>query len=66
MTCQWYKFGAALGVPSNTLEKFVEDSEKYTEEKALTKVLEYWLKHHPTKPTWQEVANALRDIIWTQ
>ena len=65
MTCQWYKFGAALGVPSNVLEKFVRDSEKYSEEKALTNVLEYWLKKHPTQPTWQEVANALRDIIWT-
>ena len=65
MTCQWYKFGAALGVPSKALEKFVNDAEKYSEEKVLTKVLEYWLKNHPTQPTWQEVANALRDIIWT-
>ena len=65
VTCQWYKFGAALGVPSNMLEKFVKDAEKSSEEKALAKVLEYWLKNHTTQPTWQEVANALRDIIWT-
>ena len=62
VTFQWYKFGLALGVPSNVLEKFVKDSE---EEKSLVEVLEYWLKHHPTQPTWQEVAIALRDIIWT-
>ena len=64
VTFQWYKFGAALGLPSNVLENFVKDSEKYSEEKALKKVLEYWLKNHPTQPSWQEVANALRDIIW--
>lgn len=63
MTSQWYKFGAALGVPSNALEKFVKDSERYSEEKALTKVVEYWLKNHPTQPTWHEVANVLRSII---
>ena len=65
MTFQWYKFGAALGVPSNELEKFVTDSEKYSEEKALIKVLEYWLKNHRAQPSWHEVADALRDIIWT-
>ena len=64
VTFQWYKFGAALGVPSNVLEKFIKDSEKYSEEKALNKVLRYWLKNHPTQPSWQEVSNALRDIIW--
>ena len=65
VTFQWYKFGAALGVPSKVLENFVKDSEKYSEEKALSNVLEYWLKNHSTQPSWQEVANALRDIIWT-
>ena len=65
VTFQWYKFGAALGIQSNVLENFVKDSEKYSEEKALIKVLKYWLKNHPTQPSWHEVANALRDIIWT-
>ena len=63
VTFKWYKFGIALGVPTNVLEKFVKDSEKYSEEKALIEVLEYWLKNHPTQPSWQEVANALTNII---
>lgn len=63
VTSQWYKFGAALRVPSNTLEKFVKDSERYSEEKALIQVVEYWLKHHVTQPSWQELANALKEII---
>ena len=63
VTFKWYRFGVSLGVPSNVLEKFVKDSEKYSEEKALIEVLKYWLKNHPTEPTWRDVASALRDII---
>ena len=61
VTFQWYKFGVALGTPTKNLEHFADLSE----EAALVEVLDFWLKNHPTQPTWQEVANALQDIIWT-
>ena len=61
VTFQWYKFGVAIGIPTEVLEQF----KGHFDEECLIKVLDYWLKNHPTQPTWQEVATALQDIIWT-
>ena len=34
----------------------------YSEDGCLVEVLDYWLKHHPGKPTWQEVTDAQKTI----
>ena len=50
---QWYQFGLVIGVPQEILEQ-------YSECDHVVEVLDYWLKHHPGQPTWQEVADAQR------
>ena len=55
---QWYQFGLSLGIPMDVLEGF----NLYSEEDCLVEVLDYWLKHHPSKPTWQEITDAQRKI----
>ena len=55
---QWYQFGLALGLPMDVLEGF----NLYSEEDCLVEVLDYWLKHHTTQPTWQEITNAQSKI----
>ena len=34
----------------------------YSEEDCLVEVLDYWLKNHPSKPTWQEITDAQKKI----
>ena len=58
VTSQWYQFGLAIGVPINILEQF----NHHSEEDCLVEVLDYWLRHHPDQPTWQEVTEAQRTI----
>ena len=53
-TSQWYQFGLALGVPKEILEQLTN----YSEEDCIVELLDYWLRHHPGQPTWQEVADA--------
>ena len=53
---QWYQFGLAIGVPQEILEQL----NHYSEYDCVVEVLDYWLKHHPGQPTWQEVADAQR------
>ena len=36
----------------------LEEFNLYSEEDCLVEVLEYWLKHHPAQPTWQEITDA--------
>lgn len=54
ITSKWYQFGVALGIPQTTLEQLTN----YNEEDSLIELLDYWLKHHPNQPTWQEINNA--------
>ena len=58
---QWYSFGLAIGVPKQILNQL----EDYTDEECLVEVLDYWLRHHPGKPTWQEVMEAKRKALAT-
>ena len=55
---QWYQFGLALGVPKQILSQL----EHQTEESRLSELLDYWLKNHQGRATWQEVAAAERRI----
>ena len=54
----WYQFGEALGIEKRILDKFTS----YSPEEAIIEMLDYWLRNHSGKPTWKEVANALRKI----
>ena len=54
ITNQWYQFGLELGVPKDILDQL----NSYSNEDCTVEILDYWLRHHPGKPTWQEVAEA--------
>jgi hypothetical protein len=56
---QWYQLGLTLGLPMDVLEGF----NLYSEDDCLVEVLEYWLKHHPGKPTWQEITDAQNKVV---
>lgn len=54
----WYQLGDAFGIEKTILEKFTT----YSPEESIIEMLDYWLRNHPGKPTWKEVADALRKI----
>ena len=54
ITTQWYPFGLELGVSKDILDQL----DSYSDEDRTVEILDYWLRHHPGKPTWQEVAEA--------
>ena len=58
VSSKWYIFGLALGVPKQFLNQLKCDSD----EECLGEVLDYWLKQHPGKPTWQEIMDAKNRI----
>ena len=55
---QWYQIGLILGLPMDVLEGF----NFYSEDDCLVEVLDYWLKHHPGKPMWQEITDAQKKV----
>ncbi len=58
VSSKWYTFGLALGVPKQLLNHL----EHHSDEECLVEVLDYWLKHHPGKPTWKEIMDAKNRI----
>ena len=60
-TNQWYQFGLELGVPKDILDQL----NNYSDEDRTVEILDYWMRHHPGKPTWQEVDEAKKqaDLI---
>ena len=58
VTPSWYQFGLALGVDNDVLNKY----SKCPQEESLVELADYWLRNSPTKPTWRDVAKALKKI----
>ena len=56
VTSRWYQLGQALEVSKDVLDKFTN----YPPEESIVEVLDQWLKNFPGRPTWRDVANALR------
>ena len=54
----WYQLGEALGIEKKILEKFTT----YSPEESIIEMFDYWLRNHSGKPTWKEIAEALRKI----
>ena len=48
----------AVGIDKEVLEKY----SRYPSEECIVEMLDYWLKNHHSKPTWKNVAEALKDI----
>ena len=59
VTPKWHQFGLAIGIAEEALAKY----SSYPPEECMVEMLDYWLRDHQTsKPTWRDVANALREI----
>ena len=58
VTPKWYQFGLALGVDKDVLNKY----SKCPQEESMVKLADYWLRNSYTKPTWRDVAEALKKI----
>ena len=58
LTPKWYQFGLALGVDKDILKKYSE----CPPEESIVEVADYWLRNSHTKPTWRDVARALKKI----
>ena len=58
----WYQFGLVIGTPEDIMEQLRD----YSEMDGLVEILDYWLRHHPGQPTWQEVADAMKIAEFNQ
>jgi hypothetical protein len=56
VTSRWYQLGEALEVDKEVLDKCTN----YPPEESIVEVLDQWLRNFPGRPTWRDVANALR------
>ena len=55
---EWYKFGQALSIEKKLLDGYLS----YPPEQNIIEVCDKWLRNHTGKPTWREVAEALKKI----
>ena len=58
VTSRWYQLGQALEVSKDVLDK----CSNYPPEESIVEILDQWLRNFPGRPTWRDVANALRRI----
>ena len=58
VTSRWYQLGLALEINKDVLDKCTN----YPPEESIVEVLDQWLRNFPGRPTWRDVANALRQI----
>jgi hypothetical protein len=56
VTSRWFQLGEALEVDKDVLDR----CSKYPPEESIIEVLDQWLRNFPGRPTWRDVANALR------
>ena len=54
---KWKQFAEAVG-----LSNIIKQLSQYSDDECIVKVFDQWLKSHPTKPTWSNVADVLNDI----
>ena len=54
---KWKQFAEAVG-----LSNIIKELSQYSADECIVEVFDQWLKSHPTKPTWRNVADVLNDI----
>jgi hypothetical protein len=57
VTQKWKEFANVVG-----LSNMIKQLSRYSAEECIVEVCDQWLKSHPTKPAWRDVANVVRDI----
>ena len=58
VTPKWYRFGLAVGIAEEILNKY----SNCPPEECIIEMLDYWLRNSYIKPTWKDVAEALKKI----
>ena len=58
VTPHWYQLGQVLEVSKDVLDR----CSNYPPEESIVEVLDQWLRNYSGRPTWRDVANALRKI----
>ena len=58
VTPKWYQFGLVVGIDKKVLDRYTS----YSPEVCIIEVLDQWLRNRHTKPTWRDVADALKEI----
>ena len=54
LSSKWYAFGEVLGVP----KEFLEQLNDTPHNECLVEILDFWLRHHHSQPTWKEIMDA--------
>ena len=63
VTSRWYQLGEALGIDKEVLDRY----SRRPPEESIVEMLDQWLRSSPPeKPTWKDVANALKKISLPQ
>ena len=57
-TSRWYQLGGALGISKELLDRY----SSHSPEESIIEMLDQWLRNGPRKPTWRDVADALKKI----
>ena len=62
VTPKWRQFGVALATPN----KLLDELSSYSDEECMVEIADYWLSHHQGPVTWEEVAQILKEIGFSQ
>ncbi len=57
----WYEFGLGLEISLEALQEMA--SMCPTAGQRMVEMVDWWLRNHTGRPTWTEIANALRKIV---
>ena len=58
---KWREIGKALNVPETHIEQ-VEPYCAGNDVQGITEVIDFWMRNCGGKPTWRELANALKSV----
>ena len=59
VTSKWHRFGEAVGIDNEVLDSCAKTC---SPEDCIVEMLDYWLRNHLKKPTWRDIAEALKAI----
>lgn len=59
VTSKWHQFGEAVGIENEVLDSCANTC---SPEDCIVEMLDYWLRNSLKKPTWRDIAEALKAI----
>ena len=58
VTSKWELFARVVGLS----QEVIKDLSNCGPDERMVEMLDYWLRNHPSKPTWREVAQILEEL----